>query len=84
MRAEEFSKNEKKLKNLSDKELEAVERLSRGIVNKLLHGPMAHLRAPEGIDEKRRTLSTLSALFKLDESAQQQKGGKKKGGGKKK
>jgi glutamyl-tRNA reductase len=81
MRAEEFSKNEKKLKNLSDKELEAVERLSRGIVNKLLHGPMAHLRSPEGVDDKRRTLNTLSALFKLDDSGQQKKGGKK--GGKK-
>ena len=79
MRAEEFSKNEKKLKNLSDKELEAVERLSRGIVNKLLHGPMAHLRAPEGVDDKRRTLNTLSALFKLDESGQQKKGKGKKG-----
>ncbi len=66
MRAEEFAKNEKKLKNLSEKELEAVERLSRGIVNKLLHGPMAHLRAPEAVEDKRRTLTTLAALFKLD------------------
>lgn len=63
---QEFAKNEKKLKNLSEKELEAVERLSRGIVNKLLHGPMSHLRAPENVEDKRRTLSTLSALFKLD------------------
>mmetsp|Transcript_26862 Transcript_26862/g.60056 ORF Transcript_26862/g.60056 Transcript_26862/m.60056 type:complete len:583 (+) Transcript_26862:77-1825(+) len=69
MRQLEFTKNSKKLKNLSDKELEAVERLSRGIVNKLLHGPMAHLRAPEGVEDKRRTLSTLSALFKLDKEA---------------
>lgn len=74
MRAAEFSKNEKKLKNLSDKELEAVERLSRGIVNKLLHGPMSHLRSPEDMESKRRTLSTLSALFQLDKT---QKGGKK-------
>lgn len=66
MRADEFAKNSKKLKNLSDKELEAVERLSRGIVNKLLHGPMSHLRAPQNQEDKRRTLSTLSALFKLD------------------
>lgn len=66
MRAQEFAKNEKKLKNLSDKELEAVERLSRGIVNKLLHGPMSHLRSPEDMESKRRTLSTLSALFQLD------------------
>jgi glutamyl-tRNA reductase len=73
MREAEFNKNQKQLKNLSDKELEAVERLSRGIVNKLLHGPMAHLRAPENQEDKRRTLSTLSALFKLDDD------GKKKG-----
>jgi len=76
MRMEEFNKNEKKLKNLSDKELEAVERLSRGIVNKLLHGPMAHLRAPEGVEDKRRTLKTLSSLFNLERKA----GGKGKGG----
>lgn len=77
MRAQEFDKNHKQLKNLSDKELEAVERLSRGIVNKLLHGPMAHLRAPENQEDKRRTLSTLSALFKLDDDGSK-KGKKKK------
>mmetsp|Transcript_27053 Transcript_27053/g.78778 ORF Transcript_27053/g.78778 Transcript_27053/m.78778 type:complete len:563 (-) Transcript_27053:287-1975(-) len=82
MRQEELTKNSKKLKSLSDKELEAVDRLSRGIVNKLLHGPMSHLRAPQGVDDKRRTLSTLNALFKLDEE-DKGKNGKKGGKGKK-
>lgn len=45
-REQELAKATRKLANanLTDKEMEAVERLSRGIVNKLLHGPMAHLR----------------------------------------
>jgi glutamyl-tRNA reductase len=75
MREAEFVKNRKQLKDLSEKELEAVERLSRGIVNKLLHGPMSHLRAPQNQEEKRRTLTTLSALFKLDD--ENKKKGKK-------
>ena len=42
-REQELAKATRKLANanLTDKEMEAVERLSRGIVNKLLHGPMA-------------------------------------------
>merc|ERR1712176_1346657 len=43
-REEELKKCTRKLSHLSDGEMEAVERLSRGIVNKLLHGPMSHLR----------------------------------------
>lgn len=56
VREEELNKCTKKLAangNLSDKEMEAVERLSRGIVNKLLHGPMSHLRQTENIDEQK-------------------------------
>jgi len=78
LRAEEMSKNAKLLNKMSDKERDAVERLSRGIVNKLLHGPMSHLRAPEGPDEKVRTLSTLSALFKLEDDGTTQKRKKSK------
>ena len=55
--------------DLSDKEMEAVERLSRGIVNKLLHGPMAHLRKTESIEGKQATLKELSAMFRLEEAA---------------
>ena len=67
-REEELKRCTKKLSNanLSDKELEAVERLSRGIVNKLLHGPMAHLRKTESIEGKQATLKELSAMFRLE------------------
>lgn len=70
-REEELQKCTRKLSNanLSEKELEAVERLSRGIVNKLLHGPMAHLRKTESIEGKQATLKELSAMFRLEEDA---------------
>jgi len=55
--------------NLNERELEAVERLSRGIVNKLLHGPMAHLRKTESIEGKQATLKELNAMYRLDEDA---------------
>lgn len=53
--------------NLNEKELEAVERLSRGIVNKLLHGPMAHLRQTDSIEGKQAALKELSSMFGLTE-----------------
>ena len=70
-RQQELEKCTRKLSNanLSEKELEAVERLSRGIVNKLLHGPMAHLRKTESIEGKQATLKELNAMFRLDEEA---------------
>jgi glutamyl-tRNA reductase len=68
-RQQELKKCTRKLSNanLSDKEMEAVDRLSRGIVNKLLHGPMAHLRKTESIEGKQATLKELSAMFRLEE-----------------
>lgn len=68
-RQEELKKCSRKLSHLSDKEMEAVERLSRGIVNKLLHGPMAHLRKTESIEGKQNTLKELSAMFMLEDEA---------------
>lgn len=70
-RQEELKKCTRKLSNanLNERELEAVERLSRGIVNKLLHGPMAHLRKTESIEGKQATLKELNAMFRLDEEA---------------
>lgn len=68
-REEELKRCTRKLSNanLSNKEMEAVERLSRGIVNKLLHGPMAHLRKTESIEGKQATLKELSAMFQLED-----------------
>lgn len=69
VRVEELNKCTKKLKansSLSDREMEAVDRLSRGIVNKLLHGPMAHLRQTEGSDQKKK-IDDLNSIFDLNE-----------------
>lgn len=68
-RQEELSKCTRRLSNadLSEKEMEAVERLSRGIVNKLLHGPMSHVRKTESVEGKQNTLKELSAMFRLEE-----------------
>jgi glutamyl-tRNA reductase len=81
-REEELKKCNQKLKqaNLSDRELQAVERLSRGIVNKLLHGPMAHLRKTESIEGKQATLKELNAMFRLEEEESPNGRGGRRGG----
>mmetsp|Transcript_6538 Transcript_6538/g.13605 ORF Transcript_6538/g.13605 Transcript_6538/m.13605 type:complete len:530 (+) Transcript_6538:208-1797(+) len=82
-RAEEFrtaevQKASKKLNGLSERELEAVERLSRGIVNKLLHGPMSHIRQAK--EDKGSVISEVQNMFHLDEEGKKGKKGGKKGG----
>jgi glutamyl-tRNA reductase len=70
LRVEELSKASKKLGNLSPKDLEAVERLSKGIVAKLLHGPMSTLRSAgqkEG-DSALQAIQQVQGLFGLDEN----------------
>ena len=69
-RQEELKKCTRKLSQndkFSDKELEAVERLSRDIVNKMLHGPMSYLRRAESVEKKQAALSELSSMFRLDD-----------------
>ena len=70
VREEELNKCTRKLAqngNLSEKEMEAVERLSRGIVNKLLHGPMTHLRQSDNVDEQQQSIKELIDMFRLKE-----------------
>lgn len=43
-----------------------MEKLSKGIVNKMLHGPMSALRQPEGPDEKKQAIKILKNMFKLE------------------
>jgi glutamyl-tRNA reductase len=66
LRLEEFEKASKKLQNLSAKDQEAVERLSKGIVAKLLHGPMNHLRQQTDGDDTIRAIDQVSRAFQLD------------------
>merc|ERR1712038_728287 len=70
VREEELNKCTRKLSqngNLSDKEMEAVERLSRGIVNKLLHGPMSHLRKTDNVFQQQAAIKELSSMFQLED-----------------
>jgi len=66
LRQEELKKASNKLANLSPKDLEAVERLSKGIVNKLLHGPMNHLRQQKNADDTRLSIRQVQEAFQLD------------------
>merc|ERR1712176_1515873 len=73
-RQAELKKCTRKLSHLSDGEMEAVERLSRGIVNKLLHGPMSHLRKTESVEGKQAALKEMSAMFQLDKKKKNARG----------
>merc|ERR1711933_30033 len=75
-REQELAKATRKLAkaNLTDGEMEAVERLSRGIVNKLLHGPMSHLRKTESVEGKQAALKEMSAMFQLDKKKKNARG----------
>jgi glutamyl-tRNA reductase len=66
LRAAELDKCVKKLGGLNESQIDAVERLSKGIVNKILHGPMAHLRKTEGIVEKKTALKEIQHMFELE------------------
>jgi glutamyl-tRNA reductase len=45
---------------------DAIEALTKGIINKILHDPMLQLRAQEDIETRRKALNTLQVLFNLD------------------
>lgn len=65
IRAEEMEKVKGKLADLSKSERKAVEQMSRGIINKMLHSPMVHLRGLDDVQERSQTLEAIEALFKL-------------------
>lgn len=65
IRTDEVDRVKGKLAGLSASEMKAVEQLSRGIVNKMLHSPMVHLRGLDDMEERTMTLKHIEALFKL-------------------
>jgi len=65
VREAEVAKSMKKLKNLSDKERQQVEIVTKGIINKLLHAPMSYLRADDA-DGNKASVQQIHDLFKLD------------------
>lgn len=66
LRAEELGKVSKKLTSLTDKDLQTVEKLTKGIVAKLLHGPMTHLRQQTEGDATRAAIDQVQAAFQLN------------------
>eukprot|EP00960_Hanusia_phi_P001131 30715-Hanusia_phi.AAC.2 len=66
IRVEELLKYERKLSGLSAQERETVERLTKGIVAKLLHGPMSHLKTfdPQ-LSETEAIMQSIRAMFKI-------------------
>lgn len=76
VRAAEFEKTLSRLgEGMSKKQLKAIEELSKGIVNKLLHGPMTALRC-DGTDPDAvgQTLANMEALERMFQLSQQQQG----------
>lgn len=65
IRQDEMERVKGKLAGLSASEIKAVEALSRGIINKMLHSPMVHLRGLDDMEERTQTLRNIEALFKL-------------------
>jgi len=66
VRQGELAKAQKKgLKNLGDKERQAVDIATKGIINKLLHGPMAYLRSDDR-DGSKATVQQILELFQLE------------------
>lgn len=53
-------------KEFPKKHQEAVEALTRGIINKILHEPMVHLRSQQDLESQRLALQTLQMLFNLE------------------
>lgn len=67
LRQEELNKAAKKLSSLSPKDLETVEKVTRGIVAKLLHGPMNHLRQQTEGDATRAAIQQVQKAFQLEQ-----------------
>jgi glutamyl-tRNA reductase len=67
VRIHELAKAQKKgLKGLSEKQLQAVDVVTKGILNKLLHGPMTYLRSDDH-DSTKASVEEIEQLFQLIE-----------------
>jgi len=51
--------------DLSARERKVVEALSKGIINKILHTPVTHLRAPQPRQQRHLAMKVLGELFEL-------------------
>ena len=54
--------------DLSARERKVVEALSKGIINKILHTPVTHLRSPQPRQQRHLAMKVLRELFELSDS----------------
>ncbi len=66
IRKAELQKTLTKMKNLSDKDRQAIERLTQSIVNKLLHGPSVLLKQTEKNGTGSPAVDLVRKMFQLD------------------
>ena len=52
--------------DLSARERKVVEALSKGIINKILHTPVTHLRAPQPRQQRHQAMRVVEDLFELE------------------
>ena len=71
IRQTELQKTLGKLKNLSDKDKQAIERLTQAIVNKLLHGPSVMLKQTEQNGAGHAAIDLIRKMFDLDNPPEQ-------------
>ena len=67
-RLAEMERMRGKLATLTPEQREAVEILTRGILNKVAHGPISELRRLAALPEGADGLEALRRAFKLDEN----------------
>eukprot|EP00283_Hemiselmis_rufescens_P007427 CAMPEP_0173420316 /NCGR_PEP_ID=MMETSP1357-20121228/1855_1 /TAXON_ID=77926 /ORGANISM="Hemiselmis rufescens, Strain PCC563" /LENGTH=511 /DNA_ID=CAMNT_0014383095 /DNA_START=18 /DNA_END=1556 /DNA_ORIENTATION=- len=67
IRAKELAKVDSKLGGLSVTEKETVDRITKGIVNKLLHGPMTQLRRVNHEEDRAHTVRKVAQMFNLED-----------------
>lgn len=65
IRQEELRKFGSKIEDMDKKERQMIEKLTKGIVNKLMHGPMSELRSQDGKVDVTAKLSVVDAMFQL-------------------
>jgi glutamyl-tRNA reductase len=53
--------------DLAARERKVVEALSKGIINKILHGPVTKLRAPQPRQQRHQAMKVIQELFELED-----------------
>jgi glutamyl-tRNA reductase len=67
IRETEFERYQGRLADLSPEQRETVEALSRGILNKIIHGPITELKSGVGQPEQTSLVETVRKIFRLSD-----------------